>query len=214
MKIRDTIEAILAILVVCIVAVAGIALTRSCSRPDASQALAAQLRQARVDRDSAKSREVRVRDSAQQAIAEQDAAWNLHVRDLVAMHQQDLQEAARAAARRARRDVETRTGAAFMPEGPDTGSGKPPCEVTLTCSEAAAWQASDSLQRFRIDSSHAQERVAAAACSARVADVAVRQDSIHATQVQQPRRLGTPFYVAAGAAVAELLLFVGMVLAQ
>jgi len=102
-----------------------------------------------------------------------------------------------------------------MPEGPDTGSGRPPCEVTLTCSEAAAWQASDSLQRFRLDSIHAQDRVAAAACSARVANVVVRQDSIHETQVfQQPRRLGVPFYVAAGAAVAELLLFVGMVLAQ
>jgi|GEM_PF-2730099 len=171
MKIRETIESICVIMVVCLVAIAGFALARSCSRPDASQALAAQLRQARVDRDSAKSREVRVRDSAQQAISEQDAAWNLHVRDLVAMHQQDLQEAARAAARRARRDVEARMGVAFMPEGPDTGSGRPPCEVTLTCSEAAAWQASDSLQRFRIDSIHTQERVAAAACTTRISEV-------------------------------------------
>ena len=100
MKIRETIEGLLALLVVCIVAVAGFALSRSCSRPDASQALASELRQARVARDSAQAREERVRDSAQQAISEQDAAWSLHVRDLVAMHQQDLQEAARKTERR------------------------------------------------------------------------------------------------------------------
>lgn len=214
MKLRETIETFLAMSVVCIVAICGFALARSCSRPDASQALAAELRQAQVDRDSARSREACVRDSAQEAISEQDAAWSLHVRDLVAMHQQDLQEAARAAARRAQHDVEARTDVAFMPEGPDTGSGRPPCEVTLTCSEAAAWAASDSLQRFRIDSIHAQGRVAAAACSSRVADAVVRQDSSCALRLhQQPHGFGTtPFYVAVGTAAAFLLLFIGSAL--
>lgn len=186
----------------------ALSLVIRCSLLDASQSAAAELHQARVDRDSATAREVRVRDSAQQIVAERDAAWGLHVRDLVAMHQEALQATVRATAHRARADVRARAGSEdLFTEAPDTGSGRPPCEVTLTCSEAAAWQASDSLLRFRIDSAQAQDLVDAAACSSRVADAVVRQDSTHALSgfQQQPRR-GKLFYALAGAAATLLAI--------
>lgn len=209
MKLREHIEAFLSLMACGAIACGGLALAISCSRPDASAALESSLRQARLARDSAAAREARVRDSAQQAVAESDAAWGLHVRDLVALHQQELQAATRAAARRARAEVRARAGSEdLFAEAPDTGSGRPPCEVTLTCSEAAAWQASDSLLRFRGDSARAQARVDAAACSSRVAEAVVHQDSTHAKTVfQQRRSLGAPFYALAGAA-ATLLAFV------
>lgn len=209
MKIRSQLVEALVFLLLCGVCVCGIlALGISCSRPDASQSAVAELHQARVDRDSAKAHEARVRDSAQQIVAERDAAWGLHVRDLIALHQEELQEATRKAARRARAEVRVHAGSEdLFAEAPDTGSGRPPCEVTLTCSEAAAWQASDSLLRFRIDSAQAQDLVDAAACSSRVADAVVRQDSTHALSVfqQQPRR-GRLFYALAGAAGALLAI--------
>lgn len=200
MMLRETFESLALLLIVAGITAAGfvVAFTRS----SATQALDEQLHQARIMRDSAQSREARVRDSAQQVIAQQDAAWSLHVRDLVGLHQQELQEVTRATARRARRQVEARVGAP-LPEVVDSAS---PCHVSLTCIEAAAWQASDSLLRFQVDSARAQAGVAAAECSTRVASTMVARDSAHV--LQQHPRFGTPFYVALGLAVAELLIIV------
>ena len=137
------------VLAVAAAAVVLLQVHRGCAGAREAQA---ELDRSKVLRDSAVARELRVRDSAQQATAERDAAWGIYVRDLRSKHQSELQDAVRASARRAQSEVSSRLGVVFQLEAPDTGSGRPPCEVTLTCSEAAAWQASDSLLRFQHDS--------------------------------------------------------------
>ena len=167
-----------------------------------------QLQEAVAKRDSAIYRERKVRDSVQQALSEQDAAWGMYVRDLQAKQQSQIQDMARASARRARMDVEARTGSVFAPDPPDTASSSTPCLVTLTCSEAAAWQASDSLKRMQADSSRAMQRAAAAACSTRVAAAMVQEDSIHASRVFQPQPVSSGRLLLIGGAVSAALVLV------
>lgn len=132
---------------------------------------------AQEERDSATSREARLRDSAMQRDQERDAAWSMHVRDLQAMNQGQLQSMARAAAKRARTAVAAKGGVTLLAEASDTGSGRPPCLVSLTCSEAIAQMASDSLLRTRLDSSVTWSTVQAAACTTKVGEARVSSDS-------------------------------------
>lgn len=171
----EVLHAVPALICVIGIAVGGMAISHSCSRiedRDASRRVAAAV----ISRDSAVRKVASLRDSAQTADRWRVAAWDRFVADLKQQHQVELQTTTRLAAARARSAVEARTGKPFA-MAPDTGSGKLPCLVTLTCSEAAAWQASDSLMRADAESTRSWAPVTAAACSAKVAEARVTCES-------------------------------------
>lgn len=171
----EALQAIPALMCVISIAVAGMAISHSCSRHKELDG-ARRVATAVASRDSAIRYAAAVRDSAATADRWRSAAWDKFVADLQSQHQVDLQKTTRSAAARARSAVETRTGKPFA-MAPDTGSGKPPCLVTLTCSEAAAWHASDSLTRADAESTRSWAPVTAAACSAKVAEARVTCES-------------------------------------
>lgn len=172
---KDTRDDVAAILLVLIIGILGLSLPRSCSQQDQAAAQQRRLDQVTRERDSAVVRATRIMDSALRADETRDSAWLSYVRAFRDSGEQAMQRSSRAAAARARRDVARRGG--DLLEAPDTGSGRPPCLVTLTCSEAAAWQASDSLMRAAAESTTTWVPVAAAACSARVAQARVACES-------------------------------------
>lgn len=174
-RITDTMHCLASIAVVLIIGVAGLAVPRGCSRQDLIAEQKRKLDQAIQERDSARARSIRVLDSAVEADAERDQAWMSYVRAFRDSNEQAMQRSSQGAAARARREVVRHGGT--LPEAPDTGSGRPPCIVTLTCSEAAAWQASDSLMRAAAESTASWIPVTAAACSTKVSVARVTCES-------------------------------------
>lgn len=199
-------EGIPALMTVIAIAVAGMALSWSCSR-GSDQVAAQRVAQAVAERDSARSREVRLRDSARRADAIRTAAWDQYVVELQGQHQAELQAAVQHTTARARRTVEARTGKPWQ-MAPDTGSGTPPCLVTLTCAEAAVWQASDSLQRASADSTRSWAPVAAAVCSTKVAETRAACESSCADRSRKASTgigLGGHLLIIVGVSIAAFL---------
>lgn len=199
---RHYTEAVPALIAVIGIAIGGMALSWTCTRRG-DQVAAQRVAQAVAERDSARAREVRLRDSAHLADALRDAAWNQYVSELQNQHQAELQESVQRAAARARRAVEARIGKPWQ-MAPDTGSGTPPCLVTLTCSEAAVLQASDSLLRVSADSTALQTKLSAAACTSAVAQaVATQEDDCASRLLQQGERRSDRSLSATAALVAS-----------
>lgn len=136
-------------------------------------ALEKQLESSRIAVDSAVSRERLLRDSIELEDQLRERQFTYYVRDLEAMHQEELRAAVRKAASRSRREAVLK-----LPDSSFTGKDSAECSLAVPCAEAVALLAGDSLLRTRLDSAASQDVVEAAACSSRVAEVVVQRDSI------------------------------------
>lgn len=161
----------------------------------------------RQERDQAMHRAEHVADSIATESAKRDSAWLDYVASLRDSSNQSIQRIVRSQAARSVVDVLRHGG--NVAQAPDTGSGRPRCEVSLTCTEAIALVASDSLLRGLLDSAAGSSRIAAATCTAAVAQARVDRDSILVASVPRPSPRGWTTGLVAAALVVGILLGVG-----
>lgn len=213
MRRTSTIFILLALLVTAVNI--GLILRKESSRSSTLRDLQALATKSADLADSARARERRVLDSAEQHDAGRDAEFANYVRDLESRHQEQLQVAVRKAAMRARREVADKLGDTSDAVAPDTGSGQPECMVSLTCSETISLMASDSMLRGRLDSAASWAFVHEVACSTTVAVARAQRDSSCVATVAAVAE-ATPWWkrAQAFAAVAVLAALAGAVVAN
>lgn len=140
---------------------------------DARKAMEQRIESSKRSLDSVTARERLLRDSIELEDQLRERQFTYYVRDLEAMHQEELRAAVRKAASRSRREALLK-----LPDSSVAGKDSAECSLAVPCAEAVALLAGDSLLRTRLDSAASQDVVEAAACSSRVAEVVVQRDSI------------------------------------
>lgn len=123
--------------------------------------------------DSATAREQLLRDSIEMDEQLRERQFTSYVRDLEAMHEDELRAAVRKAASRSRRETDLK-----LSESSVVGEDSAECHLSVPCSEVVALLSGDSLLRTNLDSLNAQLFLQAATCSTRTAEVAVQRDSL------------------------------------